>query len=257
MIILGLIALVVSSPAEDFRRKSEMPGSGLIAGGVDADVADYPYQLSLRLDGEHFCGASVISDHWALSSAICTFRWQDEVERYALKGGSSNRLEGGVIFQVAQIEVHPEWNFMTYEYDVSALRTVENMIGGIIMAIPLDPAGTEHAHGSRAVLSGWGRVDPSNPNLPIILQRLDKPVLGQVECAAQFMGMIRDSMLCAGGESGRSACQGDQGSPLVTGGRQIGVYSFGEVMCIGHESGVYAKIAYPTIRSWITEVTGV
>jgi trypsin len=32
-----------------------------IVGGVDANIADFPYQLSLRQNGNHICGASILS----------------------------------------------------------------------------------------------------------------------------------------------------------------------------------------------------
>jgi secreted trypsin-like serine protease len=43
----------------------------LIIGGTDADIADFPFQLSLRVNGNHRCGASVISTEWILSAAHC------------------------------------------------------------------------------------------------------------------------------------------------------------------------------------------
>lgn len=64
------------------------------------------------------------------------------------------------------------------------------------------------------------------------------------------------SMLCAS-ESGRDACNGDSGGPLVTGGRQIGIVSWGSTNCLGNEPGVYVRVAHPRIRSFITDVTGV
>lgn len=48
------------------------PVNGRIVGGVDADIENFPYQLSLRRLGSHSCGASIISSNWALSAAHCT-----------------------------------------------------------------------------------------------------------------------------------------------------------------------------------------
>ena len=43
-----------------------------ILGGTEvADIADFPYQLSLRISHVHRCGASVIATHFALSAAHC------------------------------------------------------------------------------------------------------------------------------------------------------------------------------------------
>lgn len=42
-----------------------------IIGGTNADIKDFPYQLSLRFKDKHGCGASIISSKWALTASHC------------------------------------------------------------------------------------------------------------------------------------------------------------------------------------------
>ena len=63
-------------------------------------------------------------------------------------------------------------------------------------------------------------------------------------------------MLCAG-EAGRDSCNGDSGGPLVTGGRQIGIVSWGSAKCGGSLPGVYTRIASTSIRTFIKQHAGV
>lgn len=42
-----------------------------IVNGTPADIKDYPFKVSLRMFGEFFCGASIISSEWTLSAAHC------------------------------------------------------------------------------------------------------------------------------------------------------------------------------------------
>ncbi|XP_058447436.1 trypsin 3A1-like [Malaya genurostris] len=269
VVLAFVLAVVAAGPEEDLwiRYNKRMPDAyylskptpnpppkGRIVGGVDADIEDFPYQLSLRRSGSLSCGASVITNRWALSAAHCTSPLPD-VSIITLRAGTANRLEGGIIFDVDLIINHPQYNDSTLQYDVCVLRTVELMEGANIAPIALVPAETYYPGGTRAVVSGWGLTSVPG-SLATILQAVDIPVVDQETCASQWSSVaVTDDMICAS-ETGRDACNGDSGGPLVTGGRQIGVVSWGTVLCRGSSPGVFARVAFPAIRNWITEVTG-
>ncbi|KAL1376293.1 hypothetical protein pipiens_004452 [Culex pipiens pipiens] len=270
-VVLALcLAAVIAGPEEDIwlQYNRRMPGAyhtskpierepvrGRIVGGVDAEIEDFPYQLSLRRNGAHSCGASVISEQWALSAAHCTYPIPN-LAIMSMRGGSANRHEGGQLFTIDRIENHPQYDDWNLENDVSVLHTVQQLVGANIQPIQLVPAETYYPHGTRAVLSGWGLTSVPG-SLPTILQSVDIPVIDAATCSAGWpAGWITDDMLCAS-EPGRDACNGDSGGPLVTGGRQIGIVSWGATNCLGNEPGVYARVALPRLRNWIAEVTGV
>ena len=45
---------------------------GRIVGGVDSKIEDFPYQISLRYNGRHTCGGSILNGNTVLSAAHCT-----------------------------------------------------------------------------------------------------------------------------------------------------------------------------------------
>lgn len=43
-----------------------------IVGGDDSEVGQFPYQVSVQMqDGFHFCGGSILNEHFILTAAHC------------------------------------------------------------------------------------------------------------------------------------------------------------------------------------------
>lgn len=45
---------------------------GKIVGGKDAEIKDFPYQVSVQSFNSHICGGSIISRRHVLTAAHCT-----------------------------------------------------------------------------------------------------------------------------------------------------------------------------------------
>jgi len=54
-----------------FLMRSVTPLDPQIARGTIIDIKQHPYQLSLRLNSHHICGAVIISNKWAVTAAHC------------------------------------------------------------------------------------------------------------------------------------------------------------------------------------------
>ncbi|XP_071451607.1 trypsin-1-like [Hetaerina americana] len=93
---------------------------GKIVGGSYAPIESYPYQLSLRCNGRHICGASIISANYAVTAAHCTdglSSWE-----ISLKAGSVYKNRGGVVHDVARIIQNPGFGYKL-DYDISLLES--------------------------------------------------------------------------------------------------------------------------------------
>ena len=42
-----------------------------IVGGRQAQKGQFPYQVTLQVFGEHFCGGSILNEKWILTAAHC------------------------------------------------------------------------------------------------------------------------------------------------------------------------------------------
>lgn len=94
-------------------RKSEI--SGRIVGGRPTTIDRFPWQLSLRINGNHRCGASVISENRALSAAHCYKPTKDNLNDFTILAGSTSRYAdvGSLIIGLEKYIQHPNYNNST------------------------------------------------------------------------------------------------------------------------------------------------
>ncbi|XP_055694969.1 trypsin delta-like [Lutzomyia longipalpis] len=236
------------------RNPAKPPGS-LIVGGEDAAPGQFPWIGALQYDGfGQFCGGSVISDHWFLTAAHCPEGLS--ATYMSIRVGSRYHDTGGQEYRLIRYIMHPEYYVASmYDFDV-AVCEIQGIIGGPnIRPVPL--ASVEPLPPQRLFVAGWGALEWQGPG-PHILQFVRVPVVDRQVCAdGGYYEYIRDNMFCAG-EYGRDSCQGDSGGPLTdTNNIQVGIVSWGNGCAWDGWPGVNTNIAYPGVRDFIRNHTGV
>lgn len=106
--------------------------------------------------------------------------------------------------------------------------------------------------GYNAKVSGWGLVS-SDGNRPSLLQEANVTVISNFQCR-QVYSIVTDFHLCTLGDAGESICDGDSGSPLVTGNTQIGIVSYGSGSCNGSYPSGFTRVS--RYLDWLEEKTG-
>ncbi|XP_067004199.2 trypsin-1 isoform X1 [Anabrus simplex] len=251
-----ILCLVTSCLGSAVLRRPRLDGR--IVGGSTADIKDSPYQLSLQTEGNHYCGASIISAEWALTAGHCVDgglpSW------ISVRAGSSNRACGGSIHQVAQIISHPKFDRNTLDYDFALIRVATPFsFGSNVAAVGLPSRNEDVSPGTSAIVTGWGLTSEGDGWNATILQQVTVPIVSYSECNADYEnydGGITERMICAGYTAGgKDACQGDSGGPLVANGKLQGVVSWGYGCARPNYPGVYARVA--SVRDWIKTSSGV
>nr|XP_019529954.1 trypsin delta-like [Aedes albopictus]XP_029718349.1 trypsin delta-like [Aedes albopictus] len=227
----------------------------LIVGGDSTTIELYPYQLSLRNGGVHICGATIISDKWALTAAHCLD--DGSIPSWiTMRGGSPHRLAGGYIFHAVQYILHEKYDAKTFDYDVAVVQIAENFLVGTLRAVSLaDSTIKVNCPSELATVIGWGTDAYSY--VPLILQELRVLVQTNDVCQKLWIEQITDRMLCAGGVIGEDTCNGDSGGPLVCNGYQFGIVSWGSAKCAIAMPAVFTNVSDPEIRDFIRAKTGV
>ena len=280
-ILLFLLTLATTGKAVAETPKLPIPVSDRlpqIIGGAPSAPENYPWMAAL-LDTEflndsdpflaQYCGATVISGRWALTTAHCLFDVgltnQLEPSQIKVLVGTNDLLSGeGQVINVARVVPHPDFN--------SDLNTVEADIGLIELATPVsvDPIPLNRladnpsvSEGTLAWITGWGsrEFDGVPSDFPADLHEAQVPLLSVSSCQERYASSglsILDSHLCAGfAEGGVDTCVADSGGPIFLsdgegGFLQLGITSAGEG-CAGTFPGVYTRIS--SYIQWIDENT--
>ncbi|XP_026727551.1 hypodermin-B-like isoform X1 [Trichoplusia ni] len=88
------------------RRKRLTTETGLVC------LEDYPYTVSVRLHGKHWCGGAIVGKQWILTAAQC-FDYVTK-EEVSIRMGSVFRDFGGRILSVLEVRRHPDYRMDQY-----------------------------------------------------------------------------------------------------------------------------------------------
>ncbi|XP_060071591.1 putative serine protease 42, partial [Ylistrum balloti] len=89
----------------DLAIQTNLKGQTRIIGGTDAYINDFPWQASLEFNGQHICGAIILSTEFILTAAHCmgsdTWNYKVHVGSSSLSstGGSRHSVSAAVLHE--------------------------------------------------------------------------------------------------------------------------------------------------------------
>ncbi|XP_012162886.1 serine protease SP24D [Ceratitis capitata] len=240
--LLLLCAIVAAAAIED---SSDLRPVPRIIGGQVAASGQFPYQVSIRLGGQHICGGALVSESYVLTAAHCVYGVP--LKYITVQAGSVNRMEDGVISEVSNVTVHAEYAFNNDIAVVELKKPLE--FTDLIQAIPI--ATLEVPANQSVVISGWGRIREGGPLSPKLMYSRSVMVLSAELCAT-YEAFSDEGLLCLAKSSGRGFCNGDDGGPAVYRNFLIGIASFTDTSCGSGRPDGYTKVSY--YADWLYSV---
>ncbi|CAD7678328.1 unnamed protein product [Nyctereutes procyonoides] len=194
--------------------------SARVVGGDNARPHSWPWQISLQYlkNGvwKHTCGGTLIANNYVLTAAHCI----SNTLTYRVALGKENLVvedeEGSVFANVESIVVHENWNSFLVRNDIALIKLAEPVqLSDTIKLACLPEAGSLLPQDYPCYVTGWGRLWTNGPIADELQQGL-QPIVDHATCTQRdwWGTMVKDTMVCAGGDGIISSCNGDSGGPL-------------------------------------------
>ncbi len=264
-----------------------------VVGGSFATFEDYPYiaALALRNDvntsrgkfiqGQTWCGGSLIAGNWVMTAAHCVYNTSDpnvttpfdfpltNQNLSIFIGGNQIRdvtVDVSKMIDVVNVIVHPQYDPFSLNNDIAILQLARPVYYS--RALLPDPGveGQVYRTNTLATVLGWGDTVQNDgspfgpePRPSEFLQKAQVPIWEQRDCVVAYPGLITAQKVCAGYvQGGIDACQGDSGGPLVVPNQnswyQVGVVSTGFGCAQPNNPGIYTRVS--EYIDWIFQNAG-
>ena len=238
-----------------------------IVGGGGARPGQFPWLVSLQLDGEPWCGGTLVNQWFVVTAAHCLKKLK--ADRFSVLAGEHDLTtpEGKEQrLPVRAVALHPDYRVGKFRHDLAVLRLAKPAVwGGRVQPACLPAAGqTQAAVNRTATVAGWGWTAEvaDGGRRADRLRTVAVPVMAPEQCSAWFAAAgrrhrLQAGQLCAGfKEGGRDGCQGDSGGPLLLERRGratlVGVVSAGIGCGRPGLPGVYTDVSH--YSDWIKKM---
>lgn len=217
IVALSVVGLAVIVQGKSFLDINDLDTETRIINGRDSRRGQFPHQaliiIQLATNQSSLCGGSLLSDTWVLTAGHCVHGAESfQVHLGALR--TRNFTEPGRVIRHTNTSIlHSAYWPPIVLNDIALIRLNEPVeFSDTIRPVRL-PREHDWFHGIDAVASGFGRINGTTNDIATVLQWTNLTTIDNLACYRTFGFLVaRSSVLCAVGQNGQSACNGDSGN---------------------------------------------
>lgn len=105
-----------------------------LVNGIDTNVKQYPHVVSLRLNGKHYCGGSIIGKRHIVTAAHCVEPYKkdpDAKKKIVAVTGTTTLDEGGQVHEIEEMYYYDKYkpvpNVRSSGFDVGLFKVRSRM----------------------------------------------------------------------------------------------------------------------------------
>lgn len=258
---LVLPALLARASSEDADRRliysydnsdSQTPW-GRFAGG-------FPYLVSIRYNGNHQCGGTLIRANWVLTAAHCFYSSPTQVSKFQVRYLASTTANDFTLANVDLIVVHPTYHMVTLDDDIALIR-LSTAAPSTKPLAQLEQTYTVHG-GKQALIAGWGSLDAAGTQYADVLKEGPTQIVARTRCEADNQKFNGTEFICndlinqsgiASPKDISGAGSGDSGGPLFVNDTTDGLIQVGLVShTVAQGRDIFVRVS--TYYDWITGI---
>ena len=220
LLLVGLAGSVSSQLPSQCGTKTSGGRQPRILNGEDARKGSWPWQGLLLSEGTPFCGAVLIAENWALTSALCVSGIRPQVVRF---GEHDVTKEHGDEKEIGVKDVfpYPDFQGRIAENDLGLIKLNSSLeFSNLIFPICLPQEGV-NITGQTTLSTGWGTSSHSGRQKGV-LQQIVQEVLSSQECEEIYtkighdLSLPDEGFICTLDRVGDGkSCFGDGGGPVM------------------------------------------
>ncbi|XP_070170378.1 chymotrypsin-1-like [Polyergus mexicanus] len=220
-----------------------------LVNGIPTSVNEYPHAASIRLNNNHICGGSIISNNAILTAGHCIVPLlQNQRQVLTVVTGTTYLSSGGQAHGVSGMWYHERYNpnapGRDAGFDIGLLQLSAPIVFNARQK-PIRLPTSDVVRGEAVTIVAWGSTG-FKQRVHDNLQKLNARCMLQDECQRYHQNFmpVHPNEFCTLISTGTGTCNGDSGSGVVRNrdGTIIGLVSGGRPCALGYPD-VYTNVA--------------